>query len=137
SGSASVGLIWSSSGSATTRSIRSNRRRRFPFWWRPGSRPSPRRGRNWGLGRRTGWRSFNPHHDEAGRFTDAGHAVEPRTHEHVKPDRGVEVAFNEFGPTMNDAGFHLPTSESTTTDRPRIEPIRDIKNHQHDVPTDA
>ena len=55
----------------------------------------------------------------------------------MKPDRGVEVAFNEFGPTMNDAGFHLPTSESTTTDRPRIEPIRDIKNHQHDVPTDA
>jgi hypothetical protein len=72
-----------------------------------------------------------------GRFTDAEHAVEPGTHEPTKPDRGEQLAFNEFGPTMNDAGSPLSTSDSNATDHPNIEPIRDIKNHHHDVPKDA
>ncbi|HXT06175.1 MAG TPA: hypothetical protein VN715_04470, partial [Roseiarcus sp.] len=34
-----------------------------------------------GLGQANGVAKFNPYHDEAGRFTDAGHAVEPGTDE--------------------------------------------------------
>jgi hypothetical protein len=90
-----------------------------------------------GLGQSKGGAKFNLYHDEAGWFTDADHAVEPGAHEYVTPDPAVEIAFNKFDLTMNDAGFHLPASDSTTTDRPGREPVRDIKNHQHAVPADA
>jgi hypothetical protein len=56
-----------------------------------------------GLGQGDRVAKFNPYHDEQGRFTDADHAVEPGTPDRVKPDRGVQVAYNDFSPTMSDA----------------------------------
>jgi hypothetical protein len=57
-----------------------------------------------GLGLAAAVAKFNPYHDEAGRFTDAANAVEPGSHEHVKPDRGVRVADNrDHSTTMTDA----------------------------------
>jgi hypothetical protein len=49
-----------------------------------------------GLGQGAGVVKFNPHHDEAGRFTDADHAVEPGS----RP----QVTENENSSTMTDAG---------------------------------
>ncbi len=84
-----------------------------------------------------GFGKFNPYHDERGRFATAERAVEPVRHENTERDRGIQAAENEFGPAISDAGFQLASSASPTTDQPSIEPVRDIKNHQHETPTDA
>jgi hypothetical protein len=46
---------------------------------------------------------YNQNHDEAGRFTDAAHAVEPGAGA-AKPPKGVQVAANDDPKTKSDAG---------------------------------
>jgi len=75
---------------------------------------------------------FNPYHDEHGQFTTAENAVEPGTHAHLRPDRGVDVAENENSPTMTDAGARggredvaigMPTFEEP----PPPEPVKPVE----------
>jgi hypothetical protein len=64
-----------------------------------------------GLGQASGVVKGNPYHDERGQFTDADHAVEPETHQPVKPNRGVQVA-------ENDPRLSRPGMATEVTSRP-------------------
>jgi hypothetical protein len=86
-----------------------------------------------GLGRGAGVAKYNHYHDKRGRFTDAEHAVEPGAHEPKKPDRGVEVAENESGPT-SDVGGREQVAIGTPMEPvemppepPKVEPAKPVE----------
>jgi hypothetical protein len=83
---------------------------------------------------------FNPYHDEQGQFTTAEGAVEPGTRVHLKPDGGVQVAENEYGPTTDTGGggpevaiggpmFEEPPVEPPKVEPPKVEPPKPNESH--------
>ena len=95
----SASPISNSSGSATTRSIRCNRRRRSRSWSTRASRRATRRGRSWGWRRRRkaapALGKYNHNHDERGRFATADDAIGPegRNPSAAQP-KGIRLASN-------------------------------------------
>jgi hypothetical protein len=90
-----------------------------------------------GLDGAKGVAKYNHNHDGRGQFTTADGVVAPGTDVHMKPDQGVQVAWNEHGPIISDVSFAFQSSPLAANAPPAVKPVREIAHHVHQAPRDA